>query len=253
LSIVELLLILNSLQIFFQFFSAKEQKWTKLSLTLPIGSTSFPFEFTLPHDLPPSLIAESNFGRIIYSIAFRIKNFLTSAVFPEPLPLPFFVKPGLVNNIQVPPVNINLVGLEIFQQTKHTDPRFQLRILMKEGVNFFVPGERIHFELETNNSTTVNEKIETCVKLKRSMEFCVKDKVARTEQTLACVFGPIVPDGESKVWRLDDKDQGILIQEDTIPSGPPGCRIISVQYFIQVKVRIICFPVEEEGHFHLLI
>jgi hypothetical protein len=148
-------------------------------------------------------------------------------------------------------VNINLVGLEIIQRRKHSDPRFQLRILMKEGVNFFVPGERINFELETNNSTTLKDVIETCVKLKRIVEFRVRNKVARTEQTLACVFGPIVPDGESKVWRLDGKDQGILIQKDTFPSGPPACRIISVHYFIQVKIRIFCIQNLKEGHFVL--
>jgi hypothetical protein len=51
------------------------------------------------------------------------------------------------------------------------DPRFQQRILMTEGIHFFVPGERINFELETNNLTTLKDVIETCVKLKRIGKF----------------------------------------------------------------------------------
>jgi hypothetical protein len=205
----------------------------------------------LPFDLPPSYNDDSHFGLISYSVNILWKpetEAYCSIGYFAKKSFPFFVKPdsldlnptvvvSIIRNLTSPISTMPLK--ELFALMKEdTHCQFKLSVL-KEG-RVFVPGEKIPFQMEMINLLCkVKEVMKGIVNLKREVEFRVRRNVARTEVVLCSKIGPTVLYGEGKVWRWEGAGDGITVPKDAFPSGPPGCGIISVKYFLEVSKLLV--------------
>jgi len=212
-------------------------------LELPKGVSNFPFEFSLPPNIPMSL--ELAHGHIRYLISARVKrawykmDTKATRSFKVKGHLDLNSELGLNNSIsRIDVARISLSScycswlLGLFSpvpiETGEGEITYNLR-LPRTG---FIPGEPIPFSLDLTNTTTTNvpsSHISLIQKIKYSA-----DKAKKTSRlTLDSSAGPGVTPGETKRW---NPANALTVPNPCGLSRVDGCLIISISYEIRVRL-----------------
>ncbi|KAK7476128.1 hypothetical protein BaRGS_00032621 [Batillaria attramentaria] len=189
------------------------------------GRMSLPFRFRLPHNIPSSFT--SAVGHVKYVLSVRLSRSWGS---------------DRHDNLAVcvrRPLSLDQEA-DFLSPEENGDEMTLCCLCCKSGPvsctlrlqrRAFVPGETIPFHGEITNKS--RRTISTCARLMMRQQYRTssKTKVVNTEERT--VEGASVNPGERRVW----EGQGLEIPTHLPTSGPRGCKIIDISYWVELCVN----------------
>jgi hypothetical protein len=95
----------------------------------------------------------------------------------------------------------------------------------------FIPGESIPFRIEMRNGSSRSKVDWSTLGLKRVVTYNTRGRQKVEASFLVELEGPGVLPGQEEIWEERDK---LKVPEGTPPTGLAGCKIIEVEYKLEV-------------------
>ncbi len=198
----------------------------------PEGRFSYPFLFTVPHDLPSSV--ETRLGHIWYCLEAKIKKPTWKSDHITPSKLVKIVKQIDTNN----PIYLTQTGGSDAKEIGCCFPSGVLSINASLPRWAFCIGEKVHPNVEVVNESKTDMPF-IKARIVKFEEIHGSHKIIKTNQTLISqIVGPGVPQGQVGTF-AQHQFLEIPASEEVIPSIS-NCQILKVYYKVVVKVDVPC-------------
>ncbi|CAL8118046.1 unnamed protein product [Orchesella dallaii] len=212
-------------------------------ITLPEGKSTYPFQFILPLTLPSAFT--SKIGLVSYCLEAEMRRPLLKP--NKKMALPITVNALLDLNLEQRAMltqEIKRVKGSNFFACRKGQLGFELR-LKRSG---YVSGEALDFSCEiTNSSSTKVNHVKAM--LVQNIIYFAQNRSRSQKKTVCELKGPAIECGDHEMWCPTSL---------TIPPMPPtrlggNCRIIDVQYFLEVEMSISGLSTALSGELPIII
>ncbi|CAL8118050.1 unnamed protein product [Orchesella dallaii] len=213
-------------------------------ITLPEGKSTYPFQFILPATLPSAFT--SKIGFVSYFLEAEMKRPLLKQ--DKKMALPITVNALLDLNLEQRAMltqRIKRVKRSNLFACRKGQLGFELR-LKRSG---YVSGEALDFSCEITNSSSSTKVNHLKAMLVQNIIYFAQNRSRSQKRTVRELKGPAIECGDHEMWCPTCL---------TIPSLPPtrlggNCRIIDVQYFLEVEMSISGLSTALTGELPIII
>ncbi|KAL8574239.1 hypothetical protein ACOMHN_065782 [Nucella lapillus] len=198
------------------------------STDLVPGHYEYPFQFTLPAELPYTFSCEGDeSGVIIYMVQATI------------------YRPGKYTYVYDKPFKVlGVLDLNCFQDSRSEVENNKTKIMSCLFCNMgsisvecklpkrgYIPGEEVHVDALLNNDSKHRMKKSAVYLGQRITMMVYGSKSEKIKKFCKCCRGPIPPGGKDE-WH----GSALIIPKDLPPTSKKRCELIDIEYFVQVVV-----------------